>query len=179
MNNCLPKADKNAIAAILLCLIFYIILPFILIKFFPSTADALRKFRWTVALPMLFIGAAMYLFAKDTFISRNDFGGFSPLKISLSSLGILVVCGLVSFLWLKLLDILKISYTKDVPVEDFIRSCSGIELIAAGIFICIMTPVFEEIIFRRIIYNGIKPHLPPITSAVICSIIFAALHGRN
>ena len=126
---------------------------------------------------MLLIAGIMYFFAKDTFIRSRDFSNLPLCKLSLYSTGMLFVCGVVSFLWLKLLDVLKIPYTKDVPVEDFIRSCSEVELIAAGIFICILTPLFEEIIFRRIIYNGIKPHLPPIASAVICSIIFAALHG--
>jgi membrane protease YdiL (CAAX protease family) len=173
----LQKADKNALTAIFLCLIFYIILPFLLMKFFPSAADALRKFRWTVAFPMLLIAGIMYFFAKDTFIRSRDFSNLPLCKLSLYSTGMLFVCGVVSFLWLKLLDVLKIPYTKDVPVEDFIRSCSEVELIAAGIFICILTPLFEEIIFRRIIYDGIKSHLPPVTSALICSMLFAALHG--
>ena len=173
----LQKAEKNAAAAVLLCLMFYIILPFLLVKFFPAAAGVMRNFRWTVALPMLFIGIMMYLFAKDTFIRRSDFSNLPLLSISLYSIGMLFVCGGVSFLWLKLLDILKIAYNKDVPVEDFIRSCSGAELAAAGIFICILTPVFEEVIFRRIIYDGIRIHLPPVTSAVICSMLFAALHG--
>lgn len=173
----LQKTEKNALCAIFLCLIFYIILPFLLMKFFPSSAEILSRFRWTVALPMLCIAALMYLFAKETFIRSEDFSGFSPFKISMYSIGMLFVCAIISFLWLKLLDILKISYSKDVPVEDFIRSCNNYELIAAGIFICILTPVFEEIIFRRIIYDGIKSYLPPITSAVICSMLFASLHG--
>lgn len=168
---------KNAAAAILLCLIFYIILPFVLVKFFPAAAESLRNFRWTMTLPMLFIGGGLYLYSGDFFISRKDFTELPLLKISLCSIGILVVCGGISILWLKLLELLKINYSKVVPVEDFIRSCSGAELIAAGIFICLLTPLFEEIIFRRVIFDGIKSYFPPVTSAVVCSMLFAALHG--
>lgn len=177
MITALGKNVKNAITAILLCLIFYIILPFVLVKFFPSAAEILRNFRWTMTLPMLFIGGGLYLYSKEIFIRREDFTGLPLLKISLCSIGILIVCGAVSMLWLKLLEILKINYSKIVPVEDFIRSCSGFELVAAGIFICLLTPLFEEIIFRRVIFDGLKSYFPPVTSAVICSMLFAALHG--
>lgn len=173
----LSTQAKNAFAAILLCLIFYIILPFVLVKFFPSAAEVLRKFRWTMTFPMLFIGGGLYLYSGEIFVRREDFKELPLLKISLYSIGILIVCGAVSMLWLELLELLKINYSKIVPVEDFIRSCSGFELVAAGIFICLLTPLFEEIIFRRVIFDGIKSYFPPITSAVICSMLFAALHG--
>ncbi len=174
----LEKTEKNALAAILLCLFFYIILPFALVKFFPALSEQLRNCRWLIIIsPMVFISSGLYLYSRETFITGDDFRNLPLLKIALCSLGMLPVCGGVSYLWLELLDKLKIQYAKDVPIEDFIRSISGFELAAAGIFICILTPLFEEIVFRRVIFSGIKTHCLPVTSAVITSMLFAILHG--
>lgn len=174
----LEKTEKNALAAILLCLFFYVILPFVLVRFFPSVSALLKNCHWVLIVsPMIFISSLLYLYSRETFITKDDFRDLPVLKIGLCSLGMLPVCGGVSYLWLELLDVLKIQYSKNVPIEDFIRSLGGFELAAAGIFICILTPLFEETVFRRVIFSGIRAHCLPVTSTVITSMLFAILHG--
>lgn len=168
---------KEAFAAILLCLLFYMAIPFCLVHFFPQTAQWLDGFKWIVTVPLFGISLILYFYTGKFYLNVDDFKGVDYGRISLLGFLMLIVCGLSSAGWIKLLELLNIQYNKNVPAEEFIRSCNDYELIAAWIFVCIMTPFFEEIIFRRVIYNGIREKLPPITAVTVTSVLFAALHG--
>lgn len=43
----------------------------------------------------------------------------------------------------------------------------------------VLTPVIEEILFRGILFDGIKAHLPPMWSALILSILFTFIHFNH
>ena len=50
------------------------------------------------------------------------------------------------------------------------------ELIAAFVSLVILTPIFEEVIFRGILFKGLRRRLPLWSSAVLASLIFAVAH---
>ncbi len=66
--------------------------------------------------------------------------------------------------------------TQDV---GFSTSLSSLELIAAFFSLVIITPIFEEIIFRRLLFRGLRKrnwHFWP--SAILVSALFAVAHGQ-
>lgn len=177
MINNLCRREKEALAALGLCLLFYVLLPFVIVRFLPGTVDFVRGMKWIIAVPMVMISLFMFAYAGKFYLKADDFKNIPYIRISLYNLGMLIVCGLASIAWLKLLEILKIQYDKNVPAEEFIRSCEGYEIILAAVFVCILTPFFEEIIFRRIIFDGVRIKCPHVTSIAITSMLFAMLHG--
>jgi len=60
----------------------------------------------------------------------------------------------------------------------FSRSGGSIELIAAFIGLVVLTPIFEELIFRGVLFQGLRRRLPFWWSAIITSVIFAVAHGQ-
>ncbi|MDQ5913337.1 MAG: protease family protein [Patescibacteria group bacterium] len=51
-----------------------------------------------------------------------------------------------------------------------------LELLAAFITLVVLTPVFEETLFRGVLFKGLRHRVPFWLSAVITSLIFAAAH---
>ncbi len=177
IKNKITQKEVHALSAVLLCLIFFIIIPFILVHFLPASADWLRKQNLLLMSPAIIIGLLLKFITGETLLKKSDFINIPFGRISLWSIGMIFLCGAASLVWIKLLEILQIDYSKEVPINDMIRSCADTELIFAGIFICILIPVFEEIIFRRMIFEGINDRCPPAFSTAVTSLLFAALHG--
>lgn len=51
-----------------------------------------------------------------------------------------------------------------------------LELLAAFVTLVILTPIFEETLFRGVLFKGLRHRVPFWLSAVITSLIFAAAH---
>ena len=88
----------------------------------------------------------------------------------------LIVNAAGTLLWMKFLKLLK-HFDTAVPIEDFLKSCGTAELVIAGIYICIVTPLIEESVFRRVIFEGLRDRCPPVFSVTLASLLFGALHG--
>ena len=177
MNFLCGKSEKNAAAAILLCYGMYIFIPAVLVRFFPAAADFLRQGIWVIILPGILVSAFLFIYAKDFFIRKCDFIGIAWGKISICSLGMLIISAVSAWLWFAFLKFMKFEFSTDVPVEQFLRTCHGGELVIAGIFICIITPFIEEIIFRRVVYEGLRNRCPEFFSITVSSLLFAVFHG--
>lgn len=176
MNNFDLKKEKNAFWAIVLCLFFYFILP-ICIGFIPGAIQFFSDHPWlSMTLTPLMVLILM-VYAKDCFLRWDDFKGVNVLNIFLLFIPALIGTAIVGLIWMKFLDKLAIPYSKEVAIEEFIISKNNIELIFAGLMVGIVIPLLEEIIFRRVIYEGVRSRLPAIVSAVLVSFLFAALHG--
>lgn len=60
----------------------------------------------------------------------------------------------------------------------FSKGNSPIELIAAFISLVLITPLFEEAIFRGVLFHGLRKKLPFWFAALITSVVFALAHGQ-
>lgn len=174
----LSNTAKKAVLAACLCVLLYVLLPFLLARFFPAAAELCRKYQFfSMIIPGIIIYSAVAWYSGDFVLKKSDFQDIDIANISIWSLGILPVNAVGTWLWMELLKILKMPFDFNVPVEDFIKSCSGIELVGAGIFICILTPLIEECIFRKVIYEGLREHFPAVFSITVTALFFAVLHG--
>jgi membrane protease YdiL (CAAX protease family) len=93
--------------------------------------------------------------------------------LSSSLLGILagLSAGLVGILYLKELGTLHLLKTVSEQVISFHASPVNILLMVS-----VAAPLFEETLFRGLIYTGLKKKLPIFFSIIISSLIFAMLH---
>jgi hypothetical protein len=63
--------------------------------------------------------------------------------------------------------------------QDIGLNKAGIEsIIPAFIMLVVITPFFEELLFRGVLFHGLRKRLPFIASAFITSVIFAVAHGQ-
>lgn len=60
----------------------------------------------------------------------------------------------------------------------FSRGGLSADTIAAFLSLVVLTPLFEEIIFRGVLFKGLRRRLPFLPSAIITSIVFAVAHGQ-
>ncbi len=60
----------------------------------------------------------------------------------------------------------------------FSTSINGIELIAVFVSLIVITPIVEELIFRGILFRGLRKDLPFWSSAIITSLAFALAHAQ-
>lgn len=66
-----------------------------------------------------------------------------------------------------------VTETQDV---GFSTSLNSLELVAAFITLVILTPVFEELIFRGVLFKGLRKKAPFWVAAAISSLAFAIAH---
>lgn len=59
---------------------------------------------------------------------------------------------------------------------DQIKSSHGADLIMFSVAISILSPLSEELIFRRLLYNALRKSLGFISASAICSLMFALFH---
>lgn len=60
----------------------------------------------------------------------------------------------------------------------FSKDLQSWELLAAFVSLVILTPLFEEIIFRGVLFRGLRKRLSFWLSTILVSIIFAVAHGQ-
>ena len=58
----------------------------------------------------------------------------------------------------------------------FAKNLSGIELLIAFVSLVIIVPVFEEIIFRGVLFRGLRKNISFVPAMIIVSVIFAVAH---
>ena len=91
------------------------------------------------------------------------------------ALAIQLVSAAATALWQVVLDHFNIAYFREQPVADLIKKYdSGMRNLL--IFsTCVMAPLLEEILFRRIIYGALLK-LGTTAAAFAASLLFAAVH---
>ncbi len=63
--------------------------------------------------------------------------------------------------------------------QDVGLNKAGLEnIIAAFVMLVIITPFFEELLFRGVLFHGLRKRLPFIVAALVTSIVFAVAHGQ-
>lgn len=65
--------------------------------------------------------------------------------------------------------------TQDVGFEGLSRP---LEFVAAFLALAVITPIVEEVIFRGMLFKGLRKRLPFWVSAIFASVLFAVAHGQ-
>ena len=90
-------------------------------------------------------------------------------------LGIILLGAAVAPLWEELLSFLNIECAKEQEIVELFRSAGKRDRVFILISTCIITPVVEEVLFRRIIYSSWH-HIHPPTAFFGTSLIFSLAH---
>ena len=126
-------------------LISIFLLPSLFISF--SLPDAIAiLLSTTLALPACFG-------SKDELGIEISVSGHDLLVVIAAYFGIIFLIAIISPIWTELLDKLQISYAKEQDVAELFREASRRDLVLLFISTCFITPIIEEILFRRIIYG--------------------------
>ncbi|MGH4117732.1 CPBP family intramembrane glutamic endopeptidase [Clostridium sp.] len=131
-------------------------------------------FLLTATSAIICFGIYVLMFRKKEI---NLFKRCSFKKISLKNSSLIVFCSLGLALFSDSLVNLLISkfpsYTEaSAAIESNTTTILGI------VCIVLIIPIFEEILFRGLIYNELKTHLNIILAIIIQGVIFAAAHGN-
>ena len=128
------------------------------------------------------IGASYFLIMPYLKLKLNL---VSPLKgqdwayISITYVAISIVAVIVTTIIAILID-----FDEDFdqfPAEDFDLGIDKmmILLLAEFLIVAVLVPIVEEILFRGILYKGLRQKLGFISAAILSSIIFAVLHIQS
>ncbi|MGH4137604.1 CPBP family intramembrane glutamic endopeptidase [Clostridium sp.] len=131
-------------------------------------------FLLTAAAEIIGFGIYVLMFRKKEI---NLFQRCSFKKISLKNSSLIVLCSLGLAIFSGNLVNLLIS-----KFPSYMKTSAAIELNATSflgiVCLVLIIPIFEEILFRGLIYNELKTHLNIILAIILQSIIFAVAHGN-
>lgn len=149
--------------------------------------DALFDNFWvTVYSALVYIVSAFLVivfpkFIKKTWKSTRESLGLIELPtftdIGLALLGFiatLIVSGYVLQI-LQGLNLVDAAQSQDVGYNNLM---SGFDRAIAFIALVVVTPFFEELIFRGWLYRKLKGKIGAVVSAILVAILFGALHGQ-
>ncbi len=130
-----------------------------------------------------FILVQCFLWHKK--ISWNALFGFSKTKISDAFLtagtclmAILVPLGILNFGIHKIFDYMKWPLDQQLPVQLFLETKDPVALAALVGMAVVGAPLFEEILFRGILYPFLKGKIGLIHATWINAVVFAMAHGH-
>ncbi len=66
----------------------------------------------------------------------------------------------------------------DQAAVEFLKNAGPVRFLVLGLLATLFAPVFEELIFRGFIQNGLERSLSPRWSVVVTALLFALAHGR-
>ncbi|MEW7291263.1 CPBP family intramembrane glutamic endopeptidase [Aquimarina sp. 2304DJ70-9] len=121
-------------------------------------------------LNMLFISILIWFIRKTFFVDNNK------IDINIRILPMVVFCAIIFFIIKEpFLRIDLILDKKEIPESIGMSSRSFLSLVATFLNIVILTPVFEELLFRKIMLGFFsRSHL--IIAIILSSFFFASIH---
>lgn len=90
-------------------------------------------------------------------------------------IGYFMVSMLLTYAAQMLISSFNVEQAQDI---GFTKVGTNLEIIAAFISLVVLTPIFEEVIFRGVLFKGLRKRLPFWAGAIITSVIFAVAHGQ-
>lgn len=63
------------------------------------------------------------------------------------------------------------------PVLEMLASASPGELLALGLVVVLLGPLVEEVIFRGLVYAGLRQRMGGVPAAILSGLLFAGIHG--
>lgn len=112
--------------------------------------------------------------------SRHTIGLIRPALIRiLEVLPIFLLYMVASIALTLLVTQLMPSFDADQVQDVGFKDIQGMwPLVMAGISLVVLTPIYEEILFRGILFKGLRIRLPFLVSAGVSSLVFALAHGQ-
>ncbi len=98
------------------------------------------------------------------------------IAMPLLLLGTEVAVAAVSFGWEKLLSELAVDYNQRQYLVALIDDADWGELLLLTIAVAVIMPFFEEIVFRRVLYDLLLP-LGTVSALLTTSLLFSLVHG--
>jgi uncharacterized protein len=86
-----------------------------------------------------------------------------------------VISTALTLLAIKLFPSFRVDQAQDIGFQDL---KSNLDLVAGFLSLVILTPIFEEIIFRGVLFRGLRTRYRFWPCAIVVSVIFAAAHGQ-
>lgn len=160
---------------------------------------ALRASAWAGSMDQPIWGVSLFFFAETVGIlyalgwvrgsgNRLEDAGLHAWRWGADALGAAVAwlafvpiymgvgfAGLVLYLLLQKLSGGEIDRDGLGPVVDLLQSGGG-SLIFIIVAAVIVAPVLEEILFRGVLYGGLRQHLALVPASLICGALFGAVH---
>ena len=119
------------------------------------------------------LGCCLMLSPRNLGLLLPKWGDILTAFIAASIL--LLAVGGVTALWGKLLDLLNISYSSNQPIALLIKKYSGLKQMQILLCACVIIPLLEEVLFRRLVY-GLLLRSGFITAVSVTTLIFSILH---
>jgi len=185
--NLISKVTWGPISAMLGTFLIFV-LPLTVIGSVSSFVDgftytSLDYSPWLQSLTQMIIGlAVVILTAAVVYGSGSKFSVFGFTLPSLKDLLTkLVIVLLIYYSILMLITLLMNAFLPEIILDDvqdvgFSDGLSGADLIPVIIALVIITPFFEEVLFRGFLFLGLRSRLPFWPAAIITSLIFGLFH---
>lgn len=118
--------------------------------------------------------------ARVVGFSRSSIGlVWPPLRRLLEVVPVFIAYAVISMILtlvaIQVVPGFDVGQAQDVGFKDV----EGIwPLVMAGVALVVLTPIYEEVIFRGILFRGLRIRLPFLVSAGVSSFVFALAHGQ-
>lgn len=86
-----------------------------------------------------------------------------------------VISGILMFLATRLIPGFDVEQTQNIGFKDVAQTR---ELIMTGATLVLVVPLVEELLFRGVLFHGLRRRLPFWLSTIVVSVVFAAAHGQ-
>lgn len=158
-----PPASRSMIALSCLCCgMFFLPAP---VEYVVRTVIGSEKafFCVTQLTIILCMSIGLMLWRNSPTQKYNNLLGTGKLTVKTFGLILIVLfftllaVGIVTALWQAGLDTLDIPYNKKQYLLELVPEMSVMELLFLGIMVCILAPLTEELMFRRLIYSLLLP----------------------
>lgn len=193
------KKSKNSLLkliAIVCYVIFSVlisqIIASLILSLFPSYRMNPDSNYFTVILYLLYIAISILLIyiiptkiLKKPLVSKDilgihDFPTFTEIGLSVVGLVATYVLGVLATIIMSNFSFFNVAEEQDIGLSAIY---STPEKILTFLTVCIIVPIFEELIFRGLIYGQMRKKLGEKTwarvlSIIVVSLIFAFLHGQ-
>ena len=73
----------------------------------------------------------------------------------------------------------KLNLVQGHPIGEKLLTADGPQLLSLFVMACVMAPIFEELIFRGLLYNYLRKSHSILISALLNGFIFAAIHPQG
>lgn len=81
------------------------------------------------------------------------------------------------FGYATLLDALGVELPAQPHLKYFVEPASGLGFVGMIASVCVVGPIYEEIVFRGFLQTGLRRVLPPWLAVVVVGLLFGFMHG--
>jgi membrane protease YdiL (CAAX protease family) len=174
---------KNPVTVILSCLLLFfgaqILAAFMVAPFLPYVPEKSVKLTVFIAANLFALAGLLSLGMRMLGFTWKDLGVKRvAAKYMAFVVPVFVVYMLLSALFTVLATQLLSNFDADQVQELGFSATSTVTLVATFISLVLITPFLEEVIFRGVLFKGLRKRLPLWAAAFVTSIIFAVAHGQ-